>query len=165
MSTSSSCSDHCCKPGACAAAAFRCILPPIPLYPAPMTDQQHSPYKSTGGLQRVFRAWRYSLQGLGAALKYEAAFRQEVALVIILVPAAVWLGRDATEVLLLLFSMLLVLVAELLNSAVEALADALSVETHPLLGRAKDLGSAAVMLSLLFSAGLWIHVLAGRLLA
>ncbi|OVZ57391.1 diacylglycerol kinase [Pigmentiphaga sp. NML080357] len=129
-----------------------------------MTDQHHSPYKSTGGLRRVLRACRYSLQGLGAALKYEAAFRQELALVVVLVPAAIWLGRDTTEVLLLLFSMLLVLVTELLNSAVEALADALSVETHPLLGRAKDLGSAAVMLALLFSAGLWAHVLIGRLL-
>lgn len=129
-----------------------------------MTDQQHSPYKSTGGLQRVFRAWRYSLQGLGAALKYEAAFRQEVALVVILVPAAVWLGRDTTEVLLLLFSMLLVLVVELLNSAVEALADALSVETHPLLGRAKDLGSAAVMLMLLFTVAVWAGVAISRYL-
>ena len=129
-----------------------------------MTDQHHSPYKSTGGLRRVLRACRYSLQGLGAALKYEAAFRQELALVVVLVPAAIWLGRDTTEVLLLLFSMLLVLVTELLNSAVEALADALSVETHPLLGRAKDLGSAAVMLALLCSAGLWAHVLIGRLL-
>ncbi|WP_425466726.1 diacylglycerol kinase [Pigmentiphaga humi] len=127
-----------------------------------MTDPHHSPYKSTGGLRRVLRAWRYSLQGLGAALKHEAAFRQELALVVVLAPAAIWLGRDATEVLLLLFSMLLVLVTELLNSAIEALADALSVETHPLLGRAKDLGSAAVMLTLLFSAGLWLHVLIGR---
>ncbi len=125
---------------------------------------KHSPYKSTGGLQRVARAWRYSVQGLGAALKYEAAFRQELALAAVLVPLAFWLGRDRTEILLLLFSMLLVLVVELLNSAIEALADALSVETHPLLGRAKDLGSAAVMLSLLFSAGVWISVLMDRFL-
>lgn len=143
---------------------FRGILRPIFSSSASMTDPHHSPYKSTGGLQRVFRAWRYSLQGLSAALKYEAAFRQELVLAVVLVPAAIWLGRDASEVSLLLFSMLLVLVVELLNSAVEALADALSVEMHPLLGRAKDLGSAAVMLSLLFSAGLWIYVLADRLL-
>ncbi|MBX6318839.1 diacylglycerol kinase [Pigmentiphaga sp.] len=127
-----------------------------------MTDRQHSPYKSAGGLRRILRAWRYSMQGLGAAFRHEAAFRQEVALALVLVPAAVWLGRDASETLLLLFSMLLVLVAELLNSAVEALADAISVEAHPLLGRAKDLGSAAVLLALLFSGGLWVYVLAGR---
>jgi diacylglycerol kinase (ATP) len=125
-------------------------------------EPNQSPYKSTGGLQRILRAWRYSMQGLMAGLKYEAAFRQEVALVVVLVPTAVWLGRNQLEVFMLLTSMLLVLVVELLNSAVEALADALSVETHPLLGRAKDLGSAAVMLSLLFSAGLFLTILFER---
>ncbi|GAA4329434.1 diacylglycerol kinase [Pigmentiphaga soli] len=126
------------------------------------SEPRLSPFKSTGGFQRVLRAWRYSMQGLWAALKYEAAFRQEVALVAVLTPAAFWLGRDTLEVFMLLVSMLMVLVTELLNSAVEALADALSTELHPLLGRAKDLGSAAVMLTLLFSAGLWIVILADR---
>jgi len=102
------------------------------------------------------------MQGLCAAFKYESAFRQETALVVVLVPVAFWLGRDRNEVLFLLFSMLLVLVVELLNSAVEALADALSVEIHPLLGRAKDLGSAAVMLTLLFSLGLWLNIVFER---
>lgn len=130
---------------------------------SPMSiEHQQSPYKSKGGLRRILSACRYSMQGLMAALKYESAFRQEVALAVILVPAAFWLGRSLVEVALLLTTILLVLVAELLNSAVEALADALSVDTHPLLGRAKDLGSAAVMLALLFSGGLWLTLLVLR---
>lgn len=123
-----------------------------------------SPYKSTGGLRRVFNALRYSLQGLKAAIKYEAAFRQELALAILLIPAAFFLGRNTTEVFILIVSVVLVLVVELINSAIEALADALSVETHPLLGRAKDLGSAAVMLMLIFTGAVWIAVAVSRYL-
>ncbi|UMA18597.1 diacylglycerol kinase [Bordetella pertussis] len=120
------------------------------------------PFKSTGGLRRILNALRYSLQGLKAAIKYEAAFRQELVLAILLVPAAFFLGRTTDEVFILIASVILVLVAELLNSAIEALADALSVETHPLLGRAKDLGSAAVMLMLLFTLAVWVAVLISR---
>jgi len=126
------------------------------------TPPQHSPYKSTGGLRRIINALRYSFQGLKAAIKYEAAFRQELALAILLVPAAFFLGRSTDEVFILIASVILVLVAELLNSAVEALADALSVETHPLLGRAKDLGSAAVMLMLFFTVAVWVAVALSR---
>jgi len=121
-----------------------------------------SPYKSTGGLRRVVNALRYSLQGLHAAFKYEAAFRQELALAILLIPAAFFLGRSTDEVFMLIASVVLVLIVELLNSAIEALADALSVETHPLLGRAKDLGSAAVMLMLLFTVAVWVGVAVSR---
>lgn len=128
------------------------------------TDSGQSPYKSKSGLQRVFRAWRYSMQGLRAALKHEAAFRQEAALAIVLVPAAFWLGRSTLEVLLLLAVVVMVLVTELLNSAVEAVCDALTVETHPLIGRAKDLGSAAVMMMLLFAGAVWLSILIDRLL-
>lgn len=128
------------------------------------TPPLHSPYKSTGGLRRIINALRYSFQGLKAAIKYEAAFRQELALAILLVPAAFFLGRSTDEVFILIASVILVLVAELLNSAVEALADALSVETHPLLGRAKDLGSAAVMLMLFFTVAVWIAVAVSRFL-
>lgn len=124
-----------------------------------------SPYKSSGGLRRVFNALKYSWQGLRAAIRYEAAFRQELALAVVLVPAAFWVGHSPYQVLLLIFSVVWVLVVELLNSAVEALADALSVETHPLLGRAKDLGSAAVMMSLFFSGAVWLTVLYQRFLA
>ncbi|MFC4277017.1 diacylglycerol kinase [Achromobacter aloeverae] len=128
----------------------------------PTPTPQHSPFKSTGGVRRIFNALRYSLQGLKAALRYEAAFRQELALAILMIPAAFWLGRSVAEVFLLIFSVVMVLVTELLNSAVEALADALSVEMHPLLGRAKDLGSAAVMLLLIFTVVLWVAVAVGR---
>jgi len=128
-----------------------------------MSHSPHpSPYKSRGGLGRVFNALRYSLQGLKAAIRYEAAFRQELALAVLLIPAAFWLGRTTDEVFTLIASVVLVLVVELLNSAIEALADALSVETHPLLGRAKDLGSAAVMLALLFTVAVWMAVAVSR---
>ncbi|ANY17576.1 diacylglycerol kinase [Bordetella pseudohinzii] len=121
-----------------------------------------SPYKSTGGLRRILNALRYSWQGLKAAVKYEAAFRQELALAVLLIPAAFFLGRTTDEVFMLIASVVLVLVVELINSAIEALADALSVETHPLLGRAKDLGSAAVMLMLIFTGAVWVAVAVSR---
>ncbi|WPL79232.1 diacylglycerol kinase [Bordetella hinzii] len=121
-----------------------------------------SPYKSTGGLRRILNALRYSWQGLKAAVKYEAAFRQELALAVLLIPAAFFLGRTTDEVFMLIASVVLVLVVELLNSAIEALADALSVETHPLLGRGKDLGSAAVMLMLIFTGAVWVAVAVSR---
>ncbi len=118
--------------------------------------------KSSGGLRRLFPALRYCLLGLGAAWRHEAAFRQELALAAALVPGAFFLGRTPVEIALLIAPMVLVLVVELLNSAVEALADALSTDTHPLLGRAKDLGSAAVLLSLLLTAGIWAAVAVDR---
>ncbi len=80
------------------------------------------------------------MQGFRAAIRYEAAFRQELALAILLIPAAFWLGRSVLEVFILIMSVTMVLVTELLNSAIEALADALSVEMHPLLGRASGPG-------------------------
>jgi diacylglycerol kinase (ATP) len=122
----------------------------------------HSPFKSKGGLQRVARALQYSLQGLRAAFKHEAAFRQEAALAVVMVPAAFWLGRDLLEIIVLLATIVLVLVTELLNSAVEAVADALTVEPHPLIGRAKDIGSAAVMVMLMFAGIVWFAVAADR---
>lgn len=128
-----------------------------------MSNNPHpSPYKSTGGLRRILSAMRYSLQGLRAAIKYEAAFRQELALAVVLIPAAFFLGRTTAEVFILIASVIAVLVVELLNSAIEALADAISVEMHPLLGRAKDLGSAAVMLMLLFATAVWATIVFSR---
>ena len=121
-----------------------------------------SPYKSVGGLRRLLHACRYSLQGLAAALRHEAAFRQETALALILVPLSIWVGRTTLEAMVLLGVIVLLLVVELLNSAVEAVADAVTVDHHPLLGRAKDLGSAAVMLTLLFAGGVWACVLIER---
>jgi len=119
----------------------------------------HSPFKSKGGLNRVANAVRYSLQGLRAALRHEAAFRQELILALILTPFAFWVGQTSLQIIALLASMVFVLVVELLNSAIEAVADAVSLEENPLIGRAKDLGSAAVLLSLLLAAGLWAVML------
>jgi diacylglycerol kinase (ATP) len=123
---------------------------------------QPSPYKSTGGLLRIAHALGYSLRGLGAAWRHEAAFRQETVLAAILIPLGLGLGDDAMERLLLAGAPVLVLVVELLNSAIEALADAISTEHNPLLGRAKDIGSAAVLLALLLAGAAWATVLVPR---
>lgn len=123
-----------------------------------MTAQQ-SAWKSRGGIRRLGAALRYSLKGLGAAVRHEAAFRQELALFIVLCPLAVWVARSPFECIVLIGPMVMVLIVELLNSALEALADAISLDEHPWLGRAKDLGSAAVLLALLLSGAVWLVVL------
>ena len=107
------------------------------------------------GLRRVFRASIYSAQGLRHAWRFEAAFRQELVITLLLVPVALWLGGLALERLLLLGSCVLVLVVELLNSAIETAIDRVGDEPHELSGRAKDLGSAAVLLSLILTAIIW----------
>jgi diacylglycerol kinase (ATP) len=117
-----------------------------------------SPYKSRGGLRRLVGALRYSIAGLREAWRIEAAFRQEAVACAVLVPVAFWLPVSPLERLALLGSLGLVLVVELLNSAIEAAVDRVGVERHALSGRAKDLGSAAVMLSLLLAAGAWATV-------
>ncbi len=123
-----------------------------------------SPFKSKGGLGRLTGALRYSLQGLTAALRHEAAFRQELLLTAILTPLAFWLGRSPLEIAALLGTLVFVLILELINSALEALADAITLERHPLIGRAKDLGSAAVLLALIFAGAVWLSFLYSRLL-
>ena len=110
-------------------------------------------------MQRVWRAMGYSLAGLRAAVRHEAAFRQELALGVPMLLLVPWLAPGRWQALMMAGSVVAVWVVELLNSALEALADALTVEPHPLLGRAKDLGSAAVMLCLLFMAVVWAVVL------
>jgi len=124
----------------------------------------NTPYKSTGGLRRILKAGGYSWQGLRAAFAHEAAFRQELLLAVVMIPAAFWLGRSADEIALLILPVGLVLAAELFNSAIEALADAISTAHHPLLGRAKDLGSAAVLVCLLLTAAVWLLIACDRLL-
>ena len=124
---------------------------------------KQSPFKSTGGIGRLFNALRYSWRGLVAALRHEAAFRQELLVVAVLVPIAIWLGRSFAEVLLLLGPLVLVLIVELVNSAIEALADTITLEHHPLIGRAKDLGSAAVFLSIAFAVLVWASVIFSHL--
>jgi len=120
---------------------------------------EESPHKGKSGLQRIVNATRYSLAGLSVAVTSENAFRQELLLALVLVPLGVWLGPTGTAKALLVASVLLVLVVELVNSAVEAVVDRVSLENHPLAKRAKDLGSAAVMLALVNVAIVWGLVL------
>lgn len=120
-----------------------------------------SPYKGKTGLRRVWNALHYSLDGLKAAYRHEDAFRQEVLLALFLIPLALWLPRSGLEKALLIASVLAVLVVELLNSAVEAVVDRVSLENHHLAKRAKDIGSAAVLISLLAVALIWGLVLLG----
>ena len=111
------------------------------------------------GLARLGAAWRNSVQGLRAAWQYEAAFRQELALCAVLVPIGLWLGDSTLQRLALVGSLILVLIVEILNSAIEAVVDLASPEHHALAGRAKDMGSAAVWLSLLLAALCWGTIL------
>lgn len=120
-----------------------------------------SPHKGRKGWRRLVNATRYSLEGLVAAARHEDAFRQELALALVLVPAGLWLGEGGVAKALLAGSVLMVLVVELLNSAVEAAVDRVSLEDHRLAKRAKDMGSAAVMLAIAAAALVWIAVLAG----
>ena len=118
-----------------------------------------NPYKGRTGLARVVRAAGYSMQGLQAAYRGESAFRQEFWLAAIMLPSAFWLGRSWIEVALLAGSVMLVLIVELLNSGIEAAIDRVSFEIHDLSKRAKDLASAAVLLSLLLCGGIWLAAL------
>jgi len=117
--------------------------------------------KGATGLQRIINATRYSLAGLGEAARREQAFQQEILLTVVLVPVALWLGNTSAERALLIASLLLVLIVELINSAIEATQDRISLEKHPLARNAKDYGSAAVMLALINAALVWLLVLLG----
>lgn len=121
----------------------------MPDHHEPATPPAKSAFKSHGGVARVFNAMRYSVAGFRAALQHEAAFRQEMALGLPLLVLAPFVAPGRWQLLAMVASVLLVWIVELLNSAIEALADEQNLEHRPLLGRAKDLGSAAVMLSLL----------------
>jgi diacylglycerol kinase (ATP) len=118
-----------------------------------------SPHKGKSGLRRLINATRYSLAGIAEAARHEDAFRQEILLAAVLVPLGLWLGHSGFARALLCGSVLLVLIVELLNSAVEATVDRISLEDHRLAKRAKDLGSAAVMLALVTTGLVWILVL------
>ena len=120
-----------------------------------------SPHKGKTGIRRLINATRYSLAGFAEAVRNEDAFRQELILVALASPIALWLGDTGVERALLLGSLIVVLIVELLNSAVEATVDRISLEDHRLAKRAKDLGSAAVMLSLINAGVIWVLVLVG----
>jgi diacylglycerol kinase (ATP) len=122
-----------------------------------------NPHKGRTGVSRIVHAARYSIEGLTSAYRSESAFRQEFWLATALLPASFWLGRGWVEVSLLLGSVVLVLIVELLNSAVEATVDRISLELHDLSKRAKDYGSAAVMLALVLCAGIWLVAIWNRL--
>jgi diacylglycerol kinase (ATP) len=122
----------------------------------PETEHSHeSPFKGKTGLTRILNALRYSLAGLAAAYRHEDAFRQEVWLAAVLIPLSWFFEVSGVAHALLIACVLLVLVVELLNSAVEAAVDRISLENHRLAKRAKDIGSAAVLVSLVNVALVW----------
>ncbi len=118
-----------------------------------------SPYKGKTGLRRLWNAFGYSLAGFRAAYKHEDAFRQEVLLALFFIPLALWLPTSGIAKALMIGSVLLVIIVELLNSAVEATVDRISLENHDLAKRAKDIGSSAVLVSLINMVVIWILVL------
>ena len=118
-----------------------------------------SPFKGKTGVSRLVNAFGYSVDGFKAAFKFEDAFRQEVFLAIVLVPLGLYLGKTGLEKALLIAVVLLVMIVELFNSAIEAAVDHTSLERHPLAKRAKDIGSAAVFLALTIAASVWGLVL------
>jgi len=113
--------------------------------------------KNTGFL-RLYKAAVFSMQGISAAYRNEAAFRQEIIAAIVLLPLAFWLSVTQVERILLIATVLLVLIVELLNSAVEATVDRIGDEIHELAGRAKDMGSAAVLIAVLLWAYTWVSI-------
>lgn len=115
-------------------------------------------HNQSNGLRRVWNAALYSLAGLRATWRNEAAFRQEVMLTLILIPAAFWYGGSAVQRILLIGSCVLVLIVELLNSAIEAAIDRIGDDEHKLSGRAKDMGSAAVFISLWLVLLTWVLI-------
>jgi diacylglycerol kinase (ATP) len=114
------------------------------------------------GLTRVLRAAGASLRGLAGAFREEAAFRQELAFAALVIPLGLWLGHSGIERALLIGPVLLMLIVELLNSAIEATVDRIGLERHALAGLAKDIGSAAVLMSFVLLTAVWLLVLLGR---
>ncbi|EIX4875151.1 diacylglycerol kinase [Vibrio vulnificus] len=110
------------------------------------------------GIKRIIKATGYSIQGLKAAFKHEAAVRQEFALLVVAIALATWLDVSMLERITLLAVVVLVLIVELMNSAVEAVVDRIGVEHHELSGRAKDIGSAAVLVALIFAGFTWFYI-------
>ena len=132
-----------------------------PLTPHPTRRTRadgESIHKSLGGPQRLINALRYSFHGLSEAIRVEAAFRQELILVVVLTPVSIWFDFSAVERVLLIGVLLLLLAVELLNSALEAVVDRISLDNHDLSRRAKDFGSAAVFVMLALVALTWTSI-------
>lgn len=126
-----------------------------------MQDPQESPFKGKTGLTRLINAFGYSMDGFKAAYQNEDAVRMEVIMCVVLIPLAFYLGHTAVERVVMVACTLLVLIVELLNSAIEATVDRISLDKHHLAKRAKDIGSAAVLLSLFNLAIVWGVILLG----
>ena len=122
-------------------------------------SEGESPFKGKTGLRRLFNAFGYSMAGLKAAYVNEDAFRQEVRLAVLLIPLGIYLGNTGIERAVMVASVILVIIVELLNSSIEATVDRISLENHSLAKRAKDIGSAAVLISLVNMAIVWALVL------
>ncbi len=118
-----------------------------------MANQQHT------GLRRISNAIGYSWQGLKACYQHEAAFRQELLLCLVLMPIALWLGDNGIERALMIGSLFLIVIVELLNSSIEAVVDRTGTEFHELSGRAKDIGSAAVLISIVNASVIWFFMI------
>lgn len=114
------------------------------------------------GVTRVIRALGSSVKGLVGAFRDEAAFRQELACALVVIPLGLWLGHNGVERALLIGPVLLILIVELVNSAIEATVDRIGLERHVLAGLAKDIGSAAVFMSFILLGTVWLLVLLGR---
>lgn len=123
----------------------------------------NNPHKGRIGIDRVLHATRHSADGLLTAYRFESAFRQEFWLAVVMLPSSIWLGQSWPERTLLAGTVLLVLIVELLNSGIEAVVDRVSLDLHDLSKRAKDYGSAAVMLSLLLCGVVWLSAILTRL--
>ena len=117
-----------------------------------------SPFKGKTGLRRLINAFGYSMDGFVAAYKNEDAFRQEARLALLLIPSAIYLGQTPLDQALMIACVVLVMIVELLNSSIEATVDRISLDHHPLAKRAKDIGSAAVLLSLLNLFVVWFLI-------
>lgn len=113
------------------------------------------------GLTRLVHAAKYSMQGIVSCWKHESAFRQETALVVVTIPLALWLGETGLERAVLVASILLIPIVELLNTGLEYVVDRFGGELHDLSGRAKDVGSAAVLLSIILAIAVWALILTG----
>lgn len=129
--------------------------------PAAQSPHPESPFKGKTGLKRLWNAFFYTLDGLRAAYRHEDAFRQEAWLAAVLIPLAFFLPTSGMGKALMITSVLLVLIVELINSAIEAAIDRISLERHNLSKRAKDIGSAAVMIALINVIVTWALVLLG----
>ena len=111
------------------------------------------------GFKRLINAFGFSMQGFKAAYKHEEAFRQEVLVLALAIPLGLWLGDTSVEIILLIGSVLLLLIVELINSAIEATVDRFGGEHHELSGRAKDMGSAAVLVTTVLAAMTWLLII------